>query len=366
MPKPRYGEHTVPDAPLETAMTEELWIELIRIAPTFMWLGFAVIALVVVRGILTSEAHRMTRVETPFVSVELAREAIELANHPRTEHPDTVPEALPPPCTPPLGGPVDGASEEPDHAGPPVGEQRSPQGRTPESDEGAYDGRRLAQGTAAPGSQERPLEETPPRSPRPPIPSQPLPVPSPPYPPAADPVSHSPQALTEAPYRLGPAQPMAADSQRGIGAATRLALSTDLLQGGAILWVDDHHEWNESLVRLFRTAGIKVDTVDSTDAALHAMMAEHYDLVVTDMRRDNEPSGGAAGMALLDRMVGAGVPTPAIFFSGHPKADAAVHPRAVTATSSPEALVNYVIDLVGHRRRRQDEGKPLRFPWRQR
>jgi CheY-like chemotaxis protein len=142
-----------------------------------------------------------------------------------------------------------------------------------------------------------------------------------------------------------------ADSVRGMRVARRLAYSALSLQGGAILWVDDQQEWNEPLIRLFRTAGITVDTVESTEDALRALRERRFDLVITDMRREREPDGDTAGMALLDRMIAAGVPTPAVFFSDHPGAATTIHPRAVIATSDPERLVDTVVDIVGARPR---------------
>ncbi|HEU5130021.1 MAG TPA: response regulator [Glycomyces sp.] len=342
-------------------MTEAMWIELIRLLPTLIWIGFAFAALVVARRLLARESHRMTRVETPFVSVELAREVIEQAAN-RREEPGALPAGAPYRPRPgrPVEPPEDGPRGAPGYGPPPTApvSPPAPVGDRPgEHDDGSAEAEDADD--APPGG------ETPPPPMYPPIPPQRrFPTPGTPYRPAADPPEAHQTAPLVPPYQFRP-PPDPVDPQRGLRAATRLSLSTDLLQGGAILWVDDHPEWNESLVRLFRTAGITVDTVDSTDAALHAMSIAPYDLVITDMRREDEPAGETAGMALLDRMVAAGIPTPAVFFSGPADAFAALHPRAAVATNSPEELVNCVIDIVGHRRR-HGEARPLRLPWRQR
>jgi hypothetical protein len=55
-------------------------------------------------------------------------------------------------------------------------------------------------------------------------------------------------------------------------------------------------------------------------------------------------------MALLDRMVARGVPTPAVIFSDNPQVRTMSHPRAAATTNSPEELVDRVVDLVAHRR----------------
>ena len=89
------------------------------------------------------------------------------------------------------------------------------------------------------------------------------------------------------------------------------------------------------------------------------MARKTYDLVITDMRRQGEPAGDAAGIELLDQMVRDGIPTPAIIFTNRPVA--AVHPRAAIVTTNPEDLVDGVVDLVGDRRSR-DAAQP-RFRW---
>ncbi|MFC6474812.1 response regulator [Glycomyces mayteni] len=145
------------------------------------------------------------------------------------------------------------------------------------------------------------------------------------------------------------------DTQRGLRAASRLALATDLLNGGAILWVDDHPEWNEALARLFRSAGIRVDTAVSTDDAMSDLARSSYDLVISDLGRPNEPDGGNAGVNLVDRMVAASVPTPVAIFSDVPAVRSLVHPRIAVATNMPEELVDTVVDFVGTRRSQQSQ-----------
>jgi DNA-binding NtrC family response regulator len=159
-----------------------------------------------------------------------------------------------------------------------------------------------------------------------------------------------PPATGTTAYRPPSYYAVTADPNRGLRAATRLASAADLLQGGAILWVDDHHQWNEPLVRLFRTAGMKVDTVGTTDEALRYLDRDTYDLVISDLRRERDPGDGVAGMALLDRMVSRGIPTPAVVFSDNPQVRTMSHPRAAATTNNPEELVDRVVDLVAHRR----------------
>ncbi|MCD0446016.1 hypothetical protein LO763_20600 [Glycomyces sp. A-F 0318] len=392
-------------------MSEAIWIELIKVLPAFLWIGFGFIALAVAKRIFSQQAPRMTRVETPWVTVELAQQAIEQAAVRGPVHETPWPPFAPLPSqSDPAGAAPTGDGSGAAAPGKVWPREARPWGGTPDREakrrpRNGPDARPGSTPTATPpadGSGGEEFQETwlreeddawgdtpdpdarqgSPSDPAPDPKSLPTPpadrpsddangeppapvtaprqVPPPPYqrprpggghapPPPADRTGYA-AAVPLPPYAMPSAyqQPPSAETRRGLRAATRLALSADLLQGGAILWVDDHQEWNEPLIRLLRTAGITVDAVDSTDAAVRALGDRSYDLVITDMRREREPGGDTAGVRLLDRMIAAGVPTPAVFFSDHP--GAVSHPRAATATNSPETLVDTVVDLVGARR----------------
>jgi hypothetical protein len=379
-------------------MSEAIWIELIKVLPAFLWIGFGFIALAVAKRIFTAQAPRMTKVETPWVTVELAQQAIEQAavRGPEQDGARGVAPQIQPPVGPdwaalyplptqqvPAGT---GFGQPAPPGGRTVNAATAPVGSPPQSPAVAEPAEEDEEFPTKPVSQpEDQLPDTPPinertenangpnqRDSQPPSPmTEPnLQVPNipPTYPIIAAPPGGNgyygqpiPPSRTTyytaaqlPPYQQAPAyqQPAPSDS-RSLRAATRLALAADELQGGALLWADDHHEWNEPLIRLFRTAGIIVDTVASSDEAMRALQKRSYDLVVTDMRREREPDGDAAGTRLLDRMIAAGIPTPAVVFSDHPSAHTALHPRAITATNSPEKLVDTVVDIVGDRRNQQ-------------
>jgi len=336
-------------------MSEAVWIELIKVLPAFLWVAFGFIALAFAKRLFTAQAPRMTKVETPWVTVELAQQAIEQAALRGNTPPPPVEPAWPPtlyplptqqvpperarpigavPLPPQFQSPADEDTEDTVHTEPP-----------PEADPVHH---------ATPPA-DAPVEATEPPEPDPraavTAPNRQVPNIPPTYP-----VIHPPNDLRisgslpgwgqRPPYPNPPAQA----ENRSLRAATKLALAAGDLQGGAILWVDDNQEWNEPLIRLFRTVGITVDAVVSTGEALRALEKRRYDLVITDMRRELDAE---AGTKLLDRMVAAGIPTPAVFFSDHPNAHTNLHPRAITATNSPEKLVDIVVEFVGDRREQQ-------------
>ncbi|MEU5873327.1 response regulator [Glycomyces sp. NPDC047369] len=323
-------------------MSEAIWIELIKVLPAFLWIGFGFIALAVAKRIFSQQAPRMTKVETPWVTVELAQQAIE-------ESYVRGPAALPQPDwngpLPPI--PVQpGGYAPPDFAPPPPivapdDEDTEPVRlrpmNTPPADEPNDNG-------AKPKNDEPPIPLTEPRPTTyyaPPLPRNQS------YPGAVPPRSYQSVSFAE-------------DSQRSLDAAIRLVFSADLLNGGAILWVDDRPEWNETLIRLFRTTGITVDTALSSDEAMNLLGGRKYDLVITDLGR---PDGDFAGVALLDRMVAAGIPTPAAMFTSSPNSRASLHPRAAVITDNPERLVDTVIDIVGIRRSQQSRSSGSGSSW---
>jgi hypothetical protein len=366
-------------------MSEAIWIELIKVLPAFLWVAFGFIALAIAKRIFTAQAPRMSKIETPWVTVELAQQAIEQAavrgpepQIPPLAEPDWA-SLYPVPAQPVRAGngaappPADSRAsldqretdnvwgyikpDEDPYDGPEPDPQTKPQlPNTPPADEPAEDAR--TDETVENG--DRPLATVT-------APNQQIPNIPPTYPVIAPPPGGStyygqasqadfhwnqlPAAFQQPPaYR-----PVQADN-RSLRAATKLALAAGDLQGGAILWADDHQEWNDSLIRLFRTAGITVDPVASTDEAMRALGKRSYDLVITDLRREREADGDTAGIRLLDRMVEAGVPTPAVIYSDNPNAQTTPHPRAITTTNVPEQLVDVVVEFVADRREQSSSG----------
>jgi hypothetical protein len=356
-------------------MSEAIWIELIKVLPAFLWVAFGFIALAIAKRLFTAQAPRMSKIETPWVTVELAQQAIEQAAIRGPVAPPAVEPAWPPslyplrtqqapprtglkpvdvhslpvsgrlpPQSPPIAEPVE---EEPDdtvHTEPPA-TAKPDLHATPPADA-------PAEGTEQPDADPRAAVTAP---------NQQIPNIPPTYPVIAPPTGNGYPAPGQnlpfwgqaAPHQNLPAYPPAQADNRSRRAATKLALAAGELQGGAILWVDDHQEWNDSLIRLFRTVGITVDPIASTDEAMRAFGKRSYDLVVTDLRREREADGDTAGIRLLDRMVEAGVPTPAVIYSDNPNAQTTPHPRAITTTNVPEQLVDIVVEFVGDRREQQ-------------
>ncbi|MER6783691.1 response regulator [Streptomyces sp. NPDC000658] len=134
---------------------------------------------------------------------------------------------------------------------------------------------------------------------------------------------------------------VSAGSKRGV--LRRLEHATEILKGGRLLWVDDHPEGNASLIQLFRAAGMEVDTAISTDEALSRLRMRSYDVILSDIGRQEDPGAGISMLRDLDEI---GIDTPVVLYTlgfdyqrGFPR-------RAFAVTEAPDEVVHYVIDLI--------------------
>ncbi|MFA1549609.1 response regulator [Actinomadura chokoriensis] len=127
------------------------------------------------------------------------------------------------------------------------------------------------------------------------------------------------------------------------GVMRRLEHAAKILEGGKILWVDDHPRGNLSLISLFRTSGMEVDTVKSSKDALEKLRVMSYDILLTDLQRGSDSN---AGNFLLQELVRLDLKVPAVVYSRTSRIVQGVDPRAFAVTASPDEVVHYVIDLM--------------------
>jgi CheY-like chemotaxis protein len=99
------------------------------------------------------------------------------------------------------------------------------------------------------------------------------------------------------------------ETAAAVGAAARrtvidrLQAHAGLLRSARVLWVDDHPESNTPIISLLREYGAVVDTPRTNDAALRLLSAANYDVVISDVGRDNEGPGSAMKGVELAREV---------------------------------------------------------------
>lgn len=83
----------------------------------------------------------------------------------------------------------------------------------------------------------------------------------------------------------------------------RLQHHADLLAEARILWVDDHPENNTPVVELLRSFGAVVDTPGSNVEALALLSGARYDVVISDVGRDDEgPGSDLKGVELAEQV----------------------------------------------------------------
>ena len=124
----------------------------------------------------------------------------------------------------------------------------------------------------------------------------------------------------------------------------RLENSAEVFRGARILWVDDAPLNNVGEIDLMEQLGARVSIRKSTAEAQEALSRRRYDLILSDMTRDGDPT---AGLALLP--LSATAKLQVIFYVGEVKG--AVPDGAFGITDRFDNLFHLVIDALERRRR---------------
>lgn len=135
--------------------------------------------------------------------------------------------------------------------------------------------------------------------------------------------------------------PLPTTARRGV--LRRLARSAESLRDGKILWVDDRPRNNMALVHLFESMGLQVDLALSTEDGLKRLRKWNYHIVITDLSRNGDKS---AGNDLISRISESGIDVPIVAYSRSSRLTGQVDRRAFAATTGPDRLIHYVIDLM--------------------
>jgi ActR/RegA family two-component response regulator len=94
--------------------------------------------------------------------------------------------------------------------------------------------------------------------------------------------------------------------------------------GLAVLLVDDHRGFLESLARLFEQAGWRVTTATTAASARRLALTRRFDFLVVDLRLPDQ-----TGLALLQGLLAAGITTPAAILTGYPEYETALMASAM-------------------------------------
>jgi Response regulator receiver domain len=128
----------------------------------------------------------------------------------------------------------------------------------------------------------------------------------------------------------------------------RAQRAADIVQGAQILWVDDHPSGNRDLVRTLTSFGMVVDVARSSNEAFDMLDRRIYDVIISDIKRDNEPEDGKA---FVKKIPDVGIKTLAIFYIGSPFDPKLGVPKGVLGgTNRPDELLHLVIDALERER----------------
>ena len=131
-------------------------------------------------------------------------------------------------------------------------------------------------------------------------------------------------------------------------ALNRVKQHLKILRDAQILWVDDHPENNLNERRMFRQLKTEIDIARNTKEALDMLKGGKYDLVISDMARDNEAPDDSktAGLRFLKKFRETGKTTPVIFYIGVDDPEKGVPAQAFGITNRPDALLHLTLDAL--------------------
>jgi CheY-like chemotaxis protein len=131
-------------------------------------------------------------------------------------------------------------------------------------------------------------------------------------------------------------------ARSGSSGLRRAELVGNVLRGARVLWVDDHPENNAWERELLRSLGVAIVPVESTRSALASLKAEPFDVMISDIHRDNEPVDGIEGA----KQVRDAMPTlPIVFYIEHVTSTQIPEP-ASGLTNETNELLHLVLDRL--------------------
>jgi CheY-like chemotaxis protein len=125
--------------------------------------------------------------------------------------------------------------------------------------------------------------------------------------------------------------------------AQRAGRLVPLIKGSRILWIDDNPN-NNNLERLtLESLGIVIDTAESSDEAFRILEKSNYDLIISDIKRNNIPD---EGVRFLKRILEESFNYKVIFFAANLDFDRGIPPYAFGMTNRIDELMHLVFDAL--------------------
>lgn len=112
-----------------------------------------------------------------------------------------------------------------------------------------------------------------------------------------------------------------------------------------VLWVDDEPGKNRDECRMFTALGATVSQVETTREAIAALTGGKWDVLLSDVARDDVPD---AGLTMLGQLP-PGSP-PVVFYVGRVDPARPVPVGAFGVEDQPDPLLHLVLDVLERRR----------------
>ena len=145
-------------------------------------------------------------------------------------------------------------------------------------------------------------------------------------------------------------QPVFVEQARAVvarsSALRRAELVKRVLQGAAVLWVDDRPENNAYEQRVLTALGMRLDHARSTAEALAKVGRSGYDVILSDMARSMPDSG----LGLLRKLREGGCRTEVVFYVGKVDPSRPTPTGAFGIADRPGPLLHYVFDVLERHR----------------
>jgi CheY-like chemotaxis protein len=131
-------------------------------------------------------------------------------------------------------------------------------------------------------------------------------------------------------------------------ALNRARRHLDTFRNTRILWADDYPENNRNERRMFRQLQADIDIATSSNEALEMLRCDIYDLVISDIARDDQDDPD--GLQFLAELRKTGDDTPVIFYVGVMQAGKGVPENAFGITNRPDELLHLTLDALERNR----------------
>jgi hypothetical protein len=125
----------------------------------------------------------------------------------------------------------------------------------------------------------------------------------------------------------------------------RAALVERVLRGSRLLWVDDYPEGNIWEHDCLTALGANVKTVETTRSALACIEREGFDLILSDVAREGDPSAGLDALPELRQLA---PDVPVVLYVSSLRGG--VPPGAFGITNRPDELLHLCMDTLERQR----------------